>query len=168
MYDLGCEDTGNSPVLCSAAGCAIPPLVIFSTGTYLKVWWWGKCLIQCMGSTPIVDGWWDLHRVVPLTLSCLYYCWSTSAPPAWRLLLSLQSRVCWARCEPQNNGVCLPPNTTHVCQLLDSTWSRSLKVFWNETCDDYMCCHPGKVVTIYQFSAMGLSVPLNVLAMRSQ
>jgi len=49
---------------------------------------------------------------------------------------------------------CLPPNTTHVCQPLDNTCFRSLKAFWNEACDDYMGCHPGKVITIYQFSML--------------
>jgi len=65
---------------------------------------------------------------------------------------------------------CLPPNTTHVCQPLDSTCFRSLKAFWNEACDGYMGCHPGKVITIYQFSMLFASAffkaftPRNIIA----
>jgi len=59
--------------------------------------------------------------------------------------------------EATSHGVvvfCLPPNTTHVAQPLDSVCFRSLKAFWVEACDECMCCHPGKVVTIYQFSEL--------------
>ena len=59
--------------------------------------------------------------------------------------------------EAAKHGViifCLPPNTTHVSQPLDSTCFHSLKRFWIEACDNYMCSNPGKVVTIYQFSEL--------------
>ena len=59
--------------------------------------------------------------------------------------------------EAASHGViifCLPPNTTHVCQPLDSTCFHSLKSHWSNACDEYMSANPGKIVTIYQFSKL--------------
>ena len=49
---------------------------------------------------------------------------------------------------------CLPPNTTHVAQPLDVSPFNSLKVHWDHVCDQYMSTHPGKIVTIYEFSQL--------------
>ena len=56
--------------------------------------------------------------------------------------------------EASTQGVivfCLPPNTTHVCQPLDVTPFNSLKVHWNNVCDEFMSTNPGRIVTLYQF-----------------
>ena len=47
---------------------------------------------------------------------------------------------------------CLPPNITHVAQPLDVTPFHSLKSHWYNACERYMSLHPGKTVTIYNFS----------------
>ena len=47
---------------------------------------------------------------------------------------------------------CLPPNITHVAQPLDVTPFHSLKSHWYNACKQYMSQHPGKIVTIYNFS----------------
>ena len=57
--------------------------------------------------------------------------------------------------EAAENGViifCLPPNITHVAQPLDVTPFHSLKSHWYNACEQYMSSHPGKIVTIYNFS----------------
>ena len=48
---------------------------------------------------------------------------------------------------------CLPPHTTHACQPLDSNCFSILKKKWDKSCDLYMVQHPGKFVTVYQFSS---------------
>ena len=72
--------------------------------------------------------------------------------------------------EAAKHGViifCLPPNTTHVSQPLDSTCFHSLKRFWIEACDNYMCSNPGKVVTIYQFSELFASAFVKAVTVSS-
>ena len=49
---------------------------------------------------------------------------------------------------------CLPPHTTHMCQPLDSACFSILKKEWDQSCDTYMARHPGKFLTIYQFSSI--------------
>ena len=49
---------------------------------------------------------------------------------------------------------CLPPHTTHTCQLLDSACFSVLKKEWDRICDTYMARHLGKFVTMYQFSSI--------------
>ena len=59
--------------------------------------------------------------------------------------------------EAAGSGVivfCLPPHTTHMCQPLDSACFSVLKKEWDRSCDTYMAHHPGKFVTIYQFSSI--------------
>ena len=63
---------------------------------------------------------------------------------------------CFIR-EAASRGVvvfCLPPHTTHACQPLDSTCFCVLKREWDRCCDVYIAQHPGKFVTIYQFSSV--------------
>ena len=108
-----------------------------------------------MGSTPIVDGWCEIFTEWFLRHFLVY------APAGRPLLLLIDGHSSHFNPEfirqAASHGVmvfCLPPNTTHVCQPLDNTCFRSLKAFWNEACGDYMGCHPGKVITIYQFSML--------------
>lgn len=49
---------------------------------------------------------------------------------------------------------CLPPNTTHVCQPLDVTPFNSLKVHWDNVCDEFMSANPGRIVTLHQFCTL--------------
>ena len=48
----------------------------------------------------------------------------------------------------------LPPNTTHLTQPLDKGVFGPFKVHWRQVCHDYRVSHPGKVVTIYDFSSL--------------
>ena len=145
-------------VLCcaSAGGSAIPPLVIFQRANLLKCLTIGEVPGTMYGLNPesgwingeILKDWFIRHFLV-------------YAPAGRPLLLLIDGHKShynpdFIR-EAAKHGVivfCLPPNTTHVAQPLDSTCFHSLKRFWIEACDDYMCSHPGKVVTIYQFSEL--------------
>jgi len=49
---------------------------------------------------------------------------------------------------------CLPPHTTHLTQPLDKGCFGPLKVHWREECWSYICAHPDRVITRYQFSEL--------------
>ena len=141
---------------CSAAGSSIPPLVIFQRANLLKSLTIGEVAGTMYGLNPesgwingeILTEWFIRHFLV-------------YAPAGRPLLLLIDGHKShynpnFIR-EAAKHGVivfCLPPNTTHVSQPLDSTCFHSLKRFWTEACDDYMGSHPDKVVTIYQFSEL--------------
>ena len=145
-------------VLCcaSASGQAIPPLVIFKRANLLTSLTIGQVPGTAYGLNPKsgwIDGeifrdWFNKHF--------LEY-----APATRPLLLLLDGHS--SHYEPNfireaaSKGVivfCLPPNTTHVCQPLDSTCFHSLKTHWGDVCSEYLSANPGKVVTIYQFSKL--------------
>ena len=158
-------------VLCciSASGCAIPPLVIFQRKSLLKGLTVGEVPGTMYGLNP-QSGWMDgeIFKEWFLRHFLVY------APAGRPLLLlvddhSSHFNPAFIR-EAANHGVvvfCLPPNTTHVSQPLDSTCFRSLKAFWWEACNDYMCQNPGKVVTLYQFSKLFASAFMKAMTPRN-
>ena len=48
----------------------------------------------------------------------------------------------------------LPPNTTHLSQLLDKGCFGPLKLAWREECQQYLAKNPGRVITKFQFSSL--------------
>ena len=48
----------------------------------------------------------------------------------------------------------LPPNTTHLTQPLDKGCFSPLKVAWHQACQRFCSQNPGRVVSIYNFSAL--------------
>ena len=48
----------------------------------------------------------------------------------------------------------LPPNTTHLTQPLDKGCFSPLKVAWRQACQRFFSQNPGRVVSIYDFSAL--------------
>ena len=48
----------------------------------------------------------------------------------------------------------LPPHLTHFLQPLDSCCFSTLKTYWDAACDKFMSSHPGRIVTVYQFSKL--------------
>ena len=137
----------------NAAGYAIPPLVIFKRQNLLPSLTVGQVPGTAYGlnaksgwiNGEICRDWYHKHFLL-------------HAPAARPLLLLLDGHF-----EPDfireaaSQGVivfALPPNTTHVCQPLDSTCFRSLKLHWGNACSEYLAANPGKIVTIYQFSKL--------------
>ena len=57
-------------------------------------------------------------------------------------------------CEKGVIVFCLPPHLTHLLQPLDASCFHALKIYWDEACDQFMGSHPGRIVTIYQFSQL--------------
>ena len=49
---------------------------------------------------------------------------------------------------------CLPPHTTHECQLLDTSFFRSLKSHWQDSCHKFYQSNPGKVINKLNFCAV--------------
>ena len=66
--------------------------------------------------------------------------------------------------------LCLPPNTTHESQPLDTCMFGLLKRNWGDVCHKFMQQHPGQIVTKYQFSTlfneawMKSMVPANIVS----
>lgn len=145
-------------VLCcaSASGYAIPPLVIFKRKNMAASLTTGQIAGTSYGLNPKsgwIDG--DIFRDWFLRHFLLH------APAVRPLLLLLDGHS--SHFEPNfireaaGQGVivfCLPPNTTHVCQPLDSTCFHSLKAHWGNVCSEYLAANPGKVITVYQFSSL--------------
>ena len=46
---------------------------------------------------------------------------------------------------------CLPPHTTADSQPLDTSVFGPLKIYWSQTCREYMFANPGRVVMKFQF-----------------
>ena len=139
----------------SASGFAIPPMVIYNRKNLTPELTRGEIPGTMYGlstsgwiDSELFSEWFDRHF--------LQY-----APSARPLLLLLDGHS--SHYSPEfihsacGNGVivfCLPPHTTHLAQPLDSTCFHSLKLYWDQACDDYMSSNPGKSVTIYQFSEL--------------
>ena len=139
----------------SASGFAIPPMVIYNRKNLTPELTRGEIPGTMYGLS--TSGWIDSELFSEwFNRHFLQY-----APSARPLLLLLDGHsshyspdFIYSAC---GNGVivfCLPPHTTHLVQPLDATCFHSLKVYWDQACDDYMSCNPGKIVTIYQFSEL--------------
>ena len=158
VYCVSSGVKSNITVLCcaNAAGYAIPPLVIFKRQNLLPSLTVGQVPGTAYGlnaksgwiNGEIFRDWFHKHFLL-------------HAPAARPLLLLLDGHS--SHFEPDfireaaSQGVivfALPPNTTHVCQPLDSTCFRSLKLHWGNACSEYLAANPGKIVTIYQFSKL--------------
>ena len=48
----------------------------------------------------------------------------------------------------------LPPHSTHITQPLDKGCYSPLKIHWRQVCHDFYSKHPGRVVTVYDFSEL--------------
>ncbi len=136
----------------SAAGYAIPPMVIFQR----------KNLVTQLTSQEVPGSIYDLSDSG--WMDWLFREWFhrhflNYAPSARPLLLLLDGHSSHYNLEfireASSEGVvvfCLSPNTTHMCQPLDVTAFHCLKMYWDEECDKFMSTNPGKIVTVYQFS----------------
>ena len=140
----------------SAGGFVIPPFVIYQRKNLVESLVQGEIPGTIYGMNP-KSGWMDGE---------LFHEWFVNhflkyAPTTRPLMLLLDGHAshynpCFIR-EAASRGVivfCLPPHATHACQPLDSNCFRILKKEWDKSCDLYMAQHPGKFVTIYQFSSV--------------
>lgn len=156
-YSINSGNRAQITVLscCSAAGYAIPPLVVFDR----------KILKPEMANEEVPgtmygmssSGWMDAE---------LFDLWFrhhflAHAPPARPLLLLLDGHS--SHYEPtfvQKAAAeevivfCLPPHTTHITQPLDNGCFGPLKRLWKEECQQYCTKNPGRVVTRLQFSQL--------------
>ena len=140
----------------SASGCYIPPMVIFKRKGLTEDLIEGEVPDTIYGLSP-KSGWMD-GELFSQWFRCHFLKYAPSIRPILLLLDGHSSHY-----NPQlireaaGAGVilfCLPPNVTHVAQPLDVTPFHSLKVHWDHVCDQYMSLHPGKIVTIYEFSQL--------------
>ena len=137
----------------SASGYSLPPMIVFKRKGLTEELIRGEVPDTIYGLSE--SGWMDGE----LFSQWFRYHFLKYAPSSRPIILLLDGHSshynpCVIR-EAARAGVilfCLPPNTTHVAQPLDVAPFHSLKVYWNHVCDEYMSSHPGKTVTIYDFS----------------
>ena len=156
-YQLTSGDKAHITVLAcaSAAGYAIPPMVIFDRRVLKPELTIGEVPGTFYGLSD--NGWID---------SELFHEWFANhflryAPSARPLLLLLDGHS--SHYQPAvvrmaaKEGViifCLPPHSSHATQPLDNSPFASLKAHWKEVCREFMVKNPGQVVTRFQFSAL--------------
>ena len=139
----------------SASGFVMPPMVIFSRKNLIPELTRGEVEGTIYGLS--ASGWIE---------SELFSDWFRNhfleyAPKSRPLLLLLDghsSHYCpdfiRQACDSGVIVFCLPPHSTHVSQPLDASCFHALKVYWDQSCDEYMSTNPGKIVTIYTFSQL--------------
>ncbi len=142
-------------VCVSARGNYIPPMVVFKRKGLTEDLVQGEVPDTMYGLSS--SGWMDGE----LFSQWFQYHFLKYAPSDRPILLMVDGHS--SHYNPQvireaaRSGVilfCLPPNVTHVAQPLDVTPFNSLKVHWDHVCDQFMSYHPGKIVTIHDFSRL--------------
>ena len=139
----------------SAVGQAIPPYVIFKAKTHSPLWM--KDGIPGTGYACSENGWIDTE-LFHLWLSKHIIKYAVSSRP---LLLVLDGHSTHYQPETvqfaKQNGIimfCLPPDTTHVSQPLDTCVFRPLKKYWNDGVHAFLSRNPGKTITKYNISSL--------------
>ena len=140
---------------CSAAGIAIPPMVVFDRKRLRPEYTEGEVPGTVYGLSK--SGWID---------SELFELWFRNhflahTPPTRPLLLLLdghsshyQPGFVRAAAKEKIIVFCLPPHTSHLTQPLDKGCFGPLKIFWREECLQFMTSHPDQVVTRFNFSRL--------------
>ncbi|XP_065891048.1 uncharacterized protein [Dysidea avara] len=140
---------------CSAAGYAIPPLVVLDRKTLRPEYAFGEVpgTMYALSSngwmdTELFEEWFKHHFLI-------------HAPSCRPLLLimdghSTHLQPCVVRMAAKEDVIlfCLPPHSTHLTQPLDKGCFGPLKAAWKEVCHEYMTNNPGKVITRYNFSEL--------------
>ena len=155
----------------SAAGQAIPPMIIFDAKRLNPEWTKGEFPGTTYG---LSDNGWINSELFEAWMSEHFLKHAVSARP---LLLVLdghsthyQPQV--LRLAKENDVVmlCLPPHTTNEAQPLDCGVFGPLKAHWSRVCHAYLQQNPGRVITRFQFSSLfsqawGAAVsPANIIA----
>ena len=142
-------------VCTSAAGYAIPPMVIFDRRALKPELTLGEVPGTFYGLSD--SGWidaglfheWFMNHFLRYTPSCrplllLLDGHSAHYEPAVVRMAAEEGAVIF----------CLPPHTTHIVQPLNNGPFTSLKAHWKEACREFMAKNPGQVVNRFQFSSL--------------
>lgn len=139
----------------SAAGYAMPPMVIFDRKTLSPGLTKGEVPGTMYGLSS--NGWIDSE------LFTQWFChhFLAYAPPVRPLLLLLDGHSTHFNPVTVEKAAkekvimfCLPPHSSHRTQPLDKGCFGPLKQFWKQECHDHLVTNPGKVVTRYDFSQL--------------
>ena len=156
-YQIASGDKAHITALvcASAAGYAIPPMVIFDRKYLNPQLTIGEVPGTFYGLSE--NGWMDAH----LFNEWFHNHFLRYAPACRPLLLLLdghsshfQPAVVEMAAAEEVIIFCLPPHTTHVTQPLDNGAFSALKAHWKEACREHMTLNPGQVVTRYSFSEL--------------
>lgn len=136
----------------SAAGYALPPMVIFDRKTLRIELTVGEVPGTFYGLSD--SGWMD-SELFQQWFACHFLKHAPSARPLLLLLdghsSHYQPEFVKMAAKAQVIIFCLPPHTTHVAQPLDNGPFGALKAHWKEACREYMVQNPYKSVTRYEF-----------------
>ena len=156
-YALGSGDKSQVTVVgcVSAAGFCIAPMVIWDRKTLAPELTIGEVPGTIYGLSS--RGWMD-QELFDIWFNNHFLKYAPSTRPLLLLLDGHSSHYCpdTIRLAAKERVILftLPPNTTHLSQLLDKGCFGPLKIAWREICHEFMTENPGKTVTRYQFSAL--------------
>ena len=139
----------------SAAGQAIPPMVIFDAKRLNPEWTKGEFPGTTYG---LSDNGWINSELFEAWLSEHFLQHAVSARPLLLLLdghsTHYQPQLLRLAKESDVVMLCLPPHTTHEAQPLDCGVFGPLKAHWSHACHAYLQQNPGRVITRFQFSSL--------------
>ena len=136
----------------SATRHVIPPFIVFAAKQVNYLWTINEVSGSCFA---VNDNGWVDHDLFSFFLTEHFI---ENAVPRRPLLLLLDGHS--THFEPKslqvakdNNIVifCLPPHTTHVCQPIDCSLFKPLKLQWRQECHKFYQKNPGLVISKYDF-----------------
>ena len=136
----------------SAAGYAIPPMIIFDRQRLQKEFTVGEIPGTLYGlskkgwiDSELFDNWFNNHFLPhsPVSRPIILFLDGHSS--------HYQPAVVRKAAASKVILFCLPPHTTHLLQPLDRSCFSPLKAAWNAECQLFTSCNPGKVVNRYNF-----------------
>jgi hypothetical protein len=164
----GCKTQITVLACISAAGYAIPPFVIYDRKSLNVEWTANEVPGTAYGLSE--RGWIDSE----LFMGWFYHHFLMHAPKARPLLLLIDGHashynpaVIEKATEESIILFGLPPNTTHLVQLLDRCCFSTLKKEWNESCHDFMSERPGEVVNRANFNTVFQKAWVNSMTMKN-
>jgi hypothetical protein len=169
-YTITSSDKSQITVLAcaSAAGNAIPPMVIFDRKALKPDMTVGEVPGTFYGLSE--SGWMDSE----LFEEWFKHHFLRYAPPIRPLILLLDGHSShyqpnFIRTALAEKVIifCLPPHSTHILQPLDNGVFGSLKKQWGEACHQYCSKNPGKVVNRYNFSQIFQSAWVRAMSMQN-
>lgn len=139
----------------SAAGYALPPFVIYDRRTLNPEYSVGEVPGSLYGLSP--NGWIDKE----LFCDWFFNHFLLYAPQVRPLLLLMDGHSTHYCPEVIKEAAAedivlfvLPPNTTHCTQPLDKGAFSVLKTAWRQTCHQFMCENPGRIVSRADFASL--------------
>ena len=139
----------------SAAGYAIPPMIIFDRLRLQQEFTVGEIPGTLYGTSKkgwidseLFDEWFSTHFLPHSPASRPIILFLDGHSSHYQPAVVRKAAAKWVIL------FCLPPHTTHLSQPLDRSCFSPLKSAWNTECQLFACSNPGKVVNRYNFTQL--------------